>query len=151
MVILSDIRTSDKHDIQLRKMPKCERECFLTLKHKMLFAVNPKYIFFVACLNFSENFENLHKLVAHWRKKSTLVCCNPFFYIDWVFHFPKWLNCLFRSVQSSAMRWLINIAATTSTENQSSAGGGTSLPHNGLKAISTLSHCELQIWDCFCV
>lgn len=45
MVILSDIRTSNEHDIQLGKMPERERECFLTIKLKILFAINPEYLF----------------------------------------------------------------------------------------------------------
>lgn len=119
-------------------MPERQRECFLTLKQKILFAVNPSYLFLAACLNFSENFENLHKFVAHWREKSVLVCCNPFFYIDWIFHFSRWLNCLFWpelccNVSYQHRRHSLHRKSKFS-------GGGTSLPRHGWKAIWTLSH-----------
>lgn len=99
-----------------------------------------------ACWSCCENIENLHQLVAHWWQKSILVCCNPFFHIDWIFHFfSRWLSRL----SWAELCWNVTYQHSCHGRNRISkfSGGGTPLPSHGWKAAWTLSLCALWDWD----
>lgn len=117
------------------------RERLLGLKVNALFAVYCQR-YFVWQLQPAEHIENSHELVAHWREKGILVCCNPFFDIDWICHFSRWLSSSFWAELS----WNVTHQRSChGTENQSSVGEGLHL----LLAMGERpsEHCALWAWD----